>query len=229
MALDCRSAAVPNFEGEANMNNQLRRGVGLGGLALVVVLFVTILATPDPPDATSSPAKVAMFVHAHKGGLYLNAYLTSIAVLIATAFLWYLREVVAPATPGRRLANLGFAGGLLFIVGGIFSAGASFAMADVDNHADPDVLQTLNIFSEGVDNFAGSATALMIGATSLGILRSRALPNWLAYVGVVLAAATFAIPFLGLPGVGLWFLITSIVILVTSKRPTAVRERDLSV
>ena len=44
-------------------------------------------------------------------GLYLSAYLISLAVLIAGAFLWYLRDVVAPDVPGRRLANLGFAGG----------------------------------------------------------------------------------------------------------------------
>jgi hypothetical protein len=209
---------------------QLRRWVGLGGLALVVVLLVTIIGTPNDPDATSSPAKVARFALDHRGGLYLNAYLTSVAVLIATAFLWYLREVVAPATagsaagPGRRLANLGFAGGLLFLVGGIFGAGASFAMADVAKHADPSVLQTLNIFSEDVDSFDGAATALLMGATSLGILRSKALPSWLAYVGLVLAVASLVLPFLGLLGVGLWVLVTTIVILATSPQSKVTGE-----
>jgi hypothetical protein len=201
------------------MDSHLRRRVGLGGLGLVVVLLVTIFGTPNQPDPTASAATVAKFVHDHQGGLYLNAYLTSLAVLIGTSFLWYLREVVAPAIPGRRLANLGFAGSLLFMVGGIYAAGSSFTMAAVVNHADPNVLQTLNIFSEGVNSFEGDAIALMIGATSLGILRSKALPSWLAYIGFVLAVASFAIPFVGLPGVGLWVLITSIVILVTSKNP----------
>lgn len=202
------------------MIDHLRRWVGLGGLALVVVLLISIFATPEPPDATASSAKVAMFVHDHRPGLYLSAYLTALAVLMATVFLWYLRDVVAPAAPGRRLANLGFAGGLLFVVGGIYAAGTAFAMADVAKNADPTVLQTLNIFSEGVDNFAGAATALMMGATSLAILRSRALPSWLAYVGLVLAVASFAIPLLGLLGVGIWLLITSITVLVPSRKPS---------
>ena len=60
-------------------------------------------------------------------------------------------------------------------------------------------LQTLNIFSQDVDGIAGGATALLLGATSLAILRSRALPSWFAYVGLVLAIASFAIPMLGLP------------------------------
>lgn len=197
--------------------NHLQRWVGLGGLLLVVVLLATILATPGGPDATASARKVATFAHQHRNGLYVNAYLTSLAVLIAATFLWYLREVVAPALPGRRLANLGFAGGILFLVGGIFSAGASFAMADVANHAGPNVLQMLNIFSQDVDSIAGGATALLLGATSLAILRSRALPSWLAYVGFVLAIASFAIPMLGLPAVTLWWLVTSIVVLVASK------------
>jgi hypothetical protein len=216
---------IPSVQGEASKDDHYDVGWGLGGLALVVVvLLVTIFATPNPPDSTASPAKVAVFVHAHRGGLYLNAYLTSLAVLIATAFLWYLRDVVAPAVPGRRLANLGFARALLFVVGGIYGAGASFAMADVAHHADPNVLQTLNIFSEDVNSFAGAATALMMGATSLGILRSKALPSWLAFVGLVLAVASLAIPFLGLPEVGLWVLITTIVLLATSVKPKVIGE-----
>jgi hypothetical protein len=197
---------------------QLRRWVGLGGLALVIVILATIIGTPNDPDATTGPAKVARFALDHRGGLYLNAYLTSLTVLIGTAFLWYLREVVAPAPsgPGRRLANLGFAGGLLFVVGGIFGAGASFAMADVAKHAGPTVLQTLNIFSEDVNSFDGGATAVLMGATSLGILRSKALPSWLAYVGLVLAVASLVLPFLGLLGVGIWVLLTTITILATS-------------
>lgn len=167
-----------------------------------------------PPARPGSP----LFAHQNRGGLYLSAYLISLAVLIAGALLWFLRDVVAPDSLGRGLANLGFAGGLLFLVGGLFSAGASFAMADVANHAGPSVLQTLNIFSQDVADIAGGATALLLGATSLAILRSRALPSWLAYLGLVFAIASFAIPMLGLPIVGLWLLLTSVVVLVTSRK-----------
>jgi hypothetical protein len=192
----------------------------MGGLVFVVVLLATVFATPNGPDTTASAAKVAAFAHQNRGGLYLSAYLISLAVVIAGALLWYLRDVVAPDDAGRRLANLGFAGGLLFLVGGILSAGAAYAMADVANHADPSVLQTLNIFSQDVANVAGGATALLLGATSLAMFRSRALPTWLAYVGLVLALASFAIPMLGLPIVGLWLLLTSVVVLATSRKPT---------
>ena len=217
--LDPAQYRPSNLETDGLTDEHLRRWLGLAGLLLVVVLLVTIFATPENPDATASPAKVAVFVHQHRNGLYLNAYLTSLAVLIAGSFLWYVREVVAPTLPGRRLANLGFAGGLLFLVGGILSAGTSFAMADVAKHAGPSVLQTLNIFSQDVTGIAGGATALLLGATSLAILRSRALPSWLAYAGLVLAVASFAIPMLGLPAVAVWWLLTSVVILATSKEP----------
>jgi hypothetical protein len=219
----------PNFEGEATVNSHLRQWVGLGGLALVVVLLVSIFATPEPPGATASPATVAKFVLDHRAGLYLNAYLTSLAVVLATAFVWYLRDVVAPGIPGRRLATLGFAGAVLFVVGGIYSAGTAFAMADVAKLADPNVLQTLNIFNEDINGFGGAATALMMGAMGLGILRSKALPTWLAYLSLVLAVVSFAVPVLGLPGVGLWLLITSVVVLVTSRRTTVIDAVDTSV
>jgi hypothetical protein len=226
--VDLTDFGPKNIEGEMRMGN-VRRWVGLGGLALVVVLLVTVFATPNNPDATASPAKVAIFVQQHRGGLYLNAYLTSLAVLIAASFLWYLREIVAPALPGRRLANLGFAGGLLFLVGGIFSAGTSYAMADVAKHADPNVLQTLNIFSQDVNSFSGAGPALLLGATSLAILRSRALPGWLAYVGLALAVASLAIPSFGFFGVSLWWLVTSIVMLVMSRKATITGALDPSV
>jgi hypothetical protein len=220
---------TPHLDGDASAEDHLRRWVGLGGLALVVVLIVTIFTTANSLSSTASPAKVVTFVRDHRGNLYLNAYLTSLTVLIGSAFLWYLREVVAPTAVGRRLANLGFAGAVLFLVGGIYAAGSFFAMADVAHHADPNVLQTLNIFSEDVNGFSGASTALMMGATSLAILRSKALPSWLAYVGLVLAVASFAIPFLGLPAVGLWVLLTTVVILAGSRRPTASTRLSVSV
>jgi hypothetical protein len=209
------------------MNDRLRRWVGLEGLALIVVLLITVFFTPNTPDPTASPAKVAMFVNQHRGGLYLSAYLTSLAVLIAASFLWYLRDVVAPAMPGRRLANLGFVGGILFLVGGVYSAGVAFAMADVGKSVDPIVLQTLNIFVDDVNNFAGASIALLIGATSLAILKSKALPSWLAYLGLVFGVASFALPLPGFFAVGLWLLITSLVVLVASRRSGTSTEPTL--
>ena len=135
------------------------------------------------PDATAGPEKVAIFARHNQTGLYLSAYLISLSILIAGAFLWYLRDVVAPSELGRRLANLGFAGGILFLVEGMFSAGAAFAMADVAKHADANVLQTLNIFSQDVTGIAGGASALLLGATSLAILRSKALRAGLLMLG----------------------------------------------
>jgi hypothetical protein len=208
-----------SFDGQGGAEDHLRRWVGLSGLILVVVLLVSIFATPEPPDLTASPAKVAAFVHDHRNGLYLNAYLTSLAVLIGMVFFWYLREVVSLSARGRRVANIGFAGGLLFLVGGMYAAGVSFTMADIAKDVSPSALQTLNIFAQGVNSFSGAATALLMGATSIAILQSKALPGWLAYVGLVLATASFAIPFLDLPAVGLWLLITSIVVVSTSKVP----------
>jgi hypothetical protein len=221
MQADLAHYDTADLAAEASKNNKintnyLRRRVGLGGLALVLVLLVSIFVMPESPAATARAAKVVTFVHDHRGGLYLNAYLTSLTVLMAAVFLWYLRDVIAPEARGRGLANLSFAGGVLFLVGGIFSAGASFAMADVAGHASPTVLQTLNIFSQDVDGFVGGATALLIGASSICLLRSKALPRWLAYVGLVLAVASFAIPQLELPAVGVWLLLTSIVVFVTS-------------
>jgi hypothetical protein len=163
--------------------------------------------------------KVALFVQHHRSGLYLNAYLTSLAVLMAAVFLWYLRHVVAPGLPGQRLANLGLAGGLLFLVGGIYSAGAAYAMADVAKHAGPDVLQTLNIFSEDVNSFSGATAALFIGATSLSVLRSEVLTRWIAYIGLLLAVATFVLPSFGFFGFALWVLVISIAILMASPKP----------
>jgi hypothetical protein len=75
-----------------------------------------------------------------------------------------------------------------------------------------------------VSSIAGGASALLLGATSLAILRSKALPSWLAYVGLVFAVASFAIPMLGLPIVALWWLLTSIVVLAKSRASAVAGE-----
>ena len=193
------------------------------------MLLATIFLTPNGPDATASPEKVVAFARHNQTGLYLSAYLISLAVLIAGAFIWYLRDVVAPSEPGRRLADLGFRWRDPLLGRRNLQRRCGICHGRCRQARRPSRAANVEIFTQDVSSIAGGATALLLGATSLAILRSKALPSWLAYVGLVLAVASFAIPMLGLPVVALWWLLTSIVVLVTSKESTVTGKLASSV
>jgi hypothetical protein len=81
-------------------------------------------------------------------------------------------------------------------------------------------MQTLSALGFDVTSIAASGgVALLLGATGLAIIRSRVLPVWTGWAGIVLAVASVALPFLaGMPG-ALWTLLISITLL-TSRTTT---------
>jgi hypothetical protein len=65
---------------------------------------------------------------------------------------------------------------------------------------------------------AGAGVAVFLTATGIVCIKSRVLPRWLGWVGVVLAFVSLVLPFFGPPAAGLWVLMASIVILARERR-----------
>jgi hypothetical protein len=142
-----------------------------------------------------------------------------VAVVIAVIFFWYVREYVSSVPENRRLANLGFAGALLLAASGGLSGGFEQALVNGIKHFDPGSMQLLNALSEDATNILGAiGVAILLGATGLVAIRSRVLPQWLGWVSVVIAVASLVISFIGLAGVGLWSLITGILLIIRASR-----------
>jgi hypothetical protein len=204
---------------EITMSTRLTRWTGIGGVLFFVALAAAIFQSPNAPDSTASAAKVVKYYGSHKNSVTVNVYITEVAVVIAVIFFWYVREYVSSVPENRRLANLGFAGALLLAASGGLSGGFEQALVNGIKHFDPGSMQLLNALSEDATNILGAiGVAILLGATGLVAIRSRVLPQWLGWVSVVIAVASLVISFIGLAGVGLWSLITGILLIIRASR-----------
>jgi hypothetical protein len=198
------------------MQARMRQRMALGGLLFVVLFVVSVFIAPSTPGSHATAAKVISFYHKHKSVVAVEAWIIEVAVFVGVFFYWYLRDYLSTVVANRRLATVGFAGVLLFAVDGGLSAGINWTLADSVNHLSGTTMQTLNVLQNDLTSFvSGAGAAIFLAATGLLIIRSGVLPKWLGWIGVVFAAASLVLPFVGIIGVALWTLITCIVLLVT--------------
>jgi hypothetical protein len=208
------------------MDRRLKRWLGVAGLVFVVLVVLSGVVGGNEPNAHASAAKVVAFYHKHKSSVAAQAYLVEAAIFVGLFFFWYLRDLVATVPTNRRLANIGFAGVVIFAVSGGLSAGLNWAAADSVGHVDPTVTQTLNVLQMDFVAFvSGPGSGVFLVATGIALLRSGFLARWLGWVGVILGVISLILPFLGPLPIGLWVLIASIIILVQN-RGEVTREEE---
>jgi hypothetical protein len=197
------------------MSSSERRLLGLGGLLFVVIVIAAIAVTGNSPDTNASPLKILTYYHQHKGNMLANAYLLELGVFVGLIFFWFLRELLIDSQADRRLANLGFAGVILFATGGALSGGIHLALWDSVNNVGVSTLQTLNVMQNDLASIlTGVGQALFLIATGYALVTSGVLARWLGWVGVVLGVVSLALPFIGPLWAGVWVIIASIVILI---------------
>jgi hypothetical protein len=198
-----------------------QRWLGIVGLVFVVLIVVSTFSTPAPPSTSDSVAKVVSYYHQHRSATLVIAYLIEVAIFVGIFFFWLLRDRLA--RDNRLLANIGFAGAILFAAsGGVFS-GLSMALGHASGHVHPSVMQSLNALSEWLPvTLAGAGVAIFLVATGAALIRSAVLPRWLGWVGIVLAVASLVLPQVAPPAAGIWILVASIVVLIRDARSVSV-------
>ena len=203
------------------MDIRKQRLLGVGGLVFVAIVAASIFILPSPPDSHASPAKVVSYFNAHKTVAGVAGHLILLAVFLGTFVFWHFRDALATNPATRRLATIGFAGAVVFVVSGGIAAASYFAITDTLNHANPVTLQTLNILQNDVSDGVGEGgVALFLVASSIAVLRgANLLPRWIGWLGILLGVASLLVFGLGLPAMGLWLLISCITLLVRTPAP----------
>jgi hypothetical protein len=139
---------------------------------------------------------------------------------VAAAFLlvWFsgsVRVALRAAEGGDgRLSAVAFGGGVVAAVSLAVAHGAvqaAAARAGSDSGITPDAAATLNDLS-GTMYTAGMAMGLsvMIAAFAIVTLRSRFMPKWTAWVGIVIALGGLTIAFIFLIPQVLWVVAVSV-------------------
>ena len=190
----------------------------LGGLVFVVG-SVILAFTPAFEDVGDTPAEVVAFAEANEGWI---AVLTLFALVSLLLIGWFvaglavrLRDAGADAEAAIALVGGGIFAVLCFVAFTIFTA-PLFGITEGDATAE-EKLSSASTFLD-VDDIgwvtlggSGVGVGLMAIAASLGALRTRSVPTWAGWIGVLLGVLSLAtIGFFGIFAWLAWILFASL-------------------
>jgi hypothetical protein len=183
---------------------------------LFVALAIVSFAVGSParlPATDSSAATVVSYVTAHRGSLDTVVLLTSIQVFAGLFFFGLVRSRLRAGS--EYLAAVGYAGAVLFTAGGAINAGTIQALVDNPDKLDPIVVQTLNVLAKDLSIVFFAGVGVLLLAFGLAIIRTRTLPAWLGWLGIILGVFGI-LPLGGLDVAAgmLWVLLASICMLI---------------
>jgi hypothetical protein len=183
-------------------NDGMRSGAYSGVVFVALtVLWAVLLIVADRPGHNSSNDAISEFWG--DSGNRTLVLLAAIALSLAgVALLWFLgslRTILRRAEgEPARLATIAFAGGvvlatLMFVKNSIDGGLAIVLEFEADGFTlDPDSFRTFRAVFLGLLVHEGIAAGVLIGATSLLLLRTRVFPRWLAWSGLVVAVLALA-------------------------------------
>lgn len=211
------------------INRPKVESAAVAGIVYAIATAASLLLIRAVP-AQSTEAEWVEWIgdSGNRQSLYFAANLATFA---AVAFLWFV-AVVRRRLGARedKFFSTVFLGSALVNV--------TLSLVAVAVVASPAVLETLDGGTVSWDSYqlaegiAGSLLflvspriqALFVASTSVVFLRTRIVPSWLGYIGLVLAAVLFLLPLVLEPlgiGLSLFVLIASVTILLTRSHSTA--------
>ena len=210
----------------------LARWTPLTGIVFVALWIASFVAVGGGVDTQNTDADIRVY-YADKGHR-VREILAFFLVLAACAFfLWFVsvlgERIERTSADNRTAARLAFGAGLVTTAAWIAAAGLWAVVADTIDESnffvlDPNLYRLVNGLGYMIF-VAGSTIALvLVASTSVAALRARALPRWLAWVGLAVAASltmawTF-VPFFALLG---WVVAVSLALAWAPTAHTPVR------
>jgi hypothetical protein len=167
----------------------------LGGVAFVVLNVIGAAVCGEPPAPDDSDQKIADWFNDHAGGIKASQFL---GVLSAIALLWWFGSLwrKMTAAEGRHrlsiVAALGLtlSGALFLAANGILSA---VAIQIEDGDTGVKIFYTL---SSVLLSSSGAGVVAFLAAVNLLSLRTKMLPQWMTYLGL-LSALLFLVATIG--------------------------------
>jgi hypothetical protein len=186
----------------------------LTGALFVVLTVVSFILGGEPPDADDRVREIVDYWADNDAVNMIGAVIESLAAVSLLFFAATLRRALRRDEDGAGILSVVAMGGGIVAAAGIgVDASIRFAAADLAEDVDPVVIQTLNamwsdFFFPMVIGFAA-----LILAVGLSALRTRIIPPWLAWIGIVLVVALFSpAGFFAFLASALWILVVSILL-----------------
>ncbi|HLG10646.1 MAG TPA: hypothetical protein VI876_02705 [Dehalococcoidia bacterium] len=221
------------------MLNQYWRLGGICGI-LLLVLFIIGAAYQGEAPTYGDPVDEIRAYWVDSGDDYLiGDYIIGLGfILFLLPFLSALRSLLGVAEGGVQLwSRLVLAGGILFLAlaAGGGAMWTTLAFGDFAENASDETINLLMAMSTGFDHFIPAGMAVMALSAGIVTLRTGALPVWhgalslifgiVAVIGMLSILADnpdeSVLGFLPWTGLGIWVLVTSIVLLMKKEAPVA--------
>lgn len=195
--------------------------VPLTGVAAVVLLIAGFAIQGESPTLGDDSAReIRDFYLDNKDQLMLGAALQALSLTFLVFFGAYLRRLVRSGEGERgMLSHVAFGGVLIFAAGGAFDATLTFTMAETAEDLRPPSMATLMALFE--NDFLPMAVGIQLLLLGVGLsaVRHATLPKWLGVIALLLAVvAVTPVGFAAFMGLGLWILVTSVLLAVRARR-----------
>jgi hypothetical protein len=204
--------------------SRLERWAALGGIIFVALMVSGTYLVADVPDPAAPQEAIAAYL-VDGGNHMTNLIGAYVWVLGALAFLWFLtrlRSVLRGAEGGMgTLSNLAFGSGVIYSALMMASAVAFAAVAYAvalrgATVTDTDFVRVLPQMAWMLLLLgAGFAGLLVMVATCIVSFKTRVLPRWLAWLGIVMAIVLlFDVIYVNILPFLIWVVAASIVLLM---------------
>ena len=199
-----------------------------GGIGFVVFAVAAFVVGGEPPKVSDSAEEVVSYYSDDRGQILVSSFLFVVGLILLLWFAGAIANALREKGEGRVAATL-IAAVSAFVSVQIVLTGVGAALAhSIATGGDADVVQALFNLSWVLDMLAALPGAGFVLAAAIGLKRTDAIPGWLSWAGIAVAAlfvlrsTTWARDgfwspngeylFILIPLALLWILVTSIVL-----------------
>ena len=169
-------------------DSKWERWGALGGILFVILVVAGALLPGSPPMPSDSTADMVKFIADKGDQVRIAGYLGAVAIV---PFFWFIaslwrllrrdeggapRLAVAAALGGAFAATVGAVGGIVLAL-----------LPMVRSSLTPGLLRILYILSTNVAYLSLFGIATLVLSASVIFIRSRGMPVWLGYFGILVA------------------------------------------
>lgn len=161
------------------------RAAGIGFVVLFVVGFIVAGETPTVTDPTE---EVISYYDGNRGQVLVSSVLFGVGWVLSLWFAGAVANLLREGGEGRLGATaIATASTFVGLQLGLTAVGAALAYS-IAGDGDAGVVQALFDLAWAFDLLAALPSAGFILAASVGLMRTRAVPPWLTWAGVAVAA-----------------------------------------
>lgn len=217
------------------------RGAGAGFVVLTVAAFIV---GGDAPRVGDSTDDLISYYDGDRGKVLVSGLLFAFGLALLLWFAAAIANMLRESGEGRAAATA-IAGATAFVTLQLVLTGIGASLAySIAGAGDEGVVKALFDLQWLLDMFAALPVALFVLASSVGFMRTRAVPSWLSWAGIVVAALfllrattwakdgfwspTGEYLFILIPAATLWVLVTSITLVRRAPASSEAEGRPLA-